>query len=118
MEAEGKLQLVDIFVGLRDPRQAKKVDHNLAELLVVAVSAVLAGADDFVEIEEWAKEKQDWFRQYLTLENGIPSHDTFGLGLFDVCPARDAGAGCASVCGQTLNKPPGTKPRDAARRFG
>ena len=78
MEAEGKLQLMDIFVGLCDPRQAKKVDHNLAELLVVAISAVLAGADDFVEIEEWAKEKQDWFRQYRTLENGIPSHDTFG----------------------------------------
>ena len=78
METEGKRRLMDIFVGLRDPRQAKKVDHNLAELLVVAVSAVLAGADDFVQIEEWAKEKLDWFRQYLTLENGIPSHDTFG----------------------------------------
>lgn len=78
MKTEGKLRLMDLFVGLRDPRQTKKVDHNLAELLVVAVSAVLAGADDFVEIEEWAKEKLDWFRQYLTLENGIPSHDTFG----------------------------------------
>ena len=78
METESKVRLMDLFVGLRDPRQTKKVDHNLAELLVVAVSAVLAGADDFVEIEEWAKEKQDWFRKYLTLENGIPSHDTFG----------------------------------------
>ena len=78
METEGKLRLMDLFVGLRDPRQTKKVDHNLAELLVVAVSAVLAGADDFVQIEEWAKEKLDWFRQYLTLANGIPSHDTFG----------------------------------------
>ena len=78
METEGKLRLMDIFVGLRDPRPAKKVEHNLVELLVVAVCAVLAGADDFVQIEEWAKEKLDWFRQYLTLENGIPSHDTFG----------------------------------------
>ena len=69
---------MDVFVELHDPRQAKKVDHNLTELLVVAVCAVLAGADDFVEIEEWAKEKLDWFRQYLILENGIPSHDTFG----------------------------------------
>lgn len=41
-----------------------------------------------------------------------------GLGLFDVCPTRDAGTGRASVCGQTLNKPPGTKPRDAARGLG
>ena len=43
---------------------------------------------------------------------------SYGLGLFDVCPTRDVGAGRASVCGQTLNKPPGTKPRCAARRFG
>lgn len=78
METEGTLRLMDVFVGLHDPRQAKKVDHDLVEMLVVSVCAVVAGADDFVEIEEWAKEKLDWFRQYLTLENGIPSHDTFG----------------------------------------
>lgn len=78
METEGKLRVADVFVGIRDPRQAKKVDHDLVELLVVAVCGVLAGADDFVEIEEWAKEKLVWFRQYLRLENGIPSHDTFG----------------------------------------
>lgn len=42
------------------------------------VCAVLVGADDFVEIEEWANEKVDWLRQYLALTNGIPSHDTFG----------------------------------------
>lgn len=51
---------------------------NLVALLVVMICGVLAGADDFVEIEEWAKEKLDWFQRYLALENGIPSHDTFG----------------------------------------
>lgn len=78
METEGKVRLAEVFVGLRDPRQAKKVEHDLVEMLVVAVCAVLVGADDFVEIEEWANEKVDWLRQYLKLENGIPSHDTFG----------------------------------------
>ena len=78
METEGKTRLAEIFVGLRDPRQAKKVEHDLVEMLVVAVCAVLVGADDFVEIEEWANEKVDWLRQYLKLESGIPSHDTFG----------------------------------------
>ena len=72
------MRMTEVFVGIHDPRQFRKVEHNLVELLVVAVCGVLAGADDFVEIEEWAKEKRDWFRQYLTLENGIPSHDTFG----------------------------------------
>ncbi|MEK7994038.1 MAG: ISAs1 family transposase [Planctomycetota bacterium] len=78
METEGRLRLEDVFVQIRDPRQAAKVDHDLVELLMVAVCGVLAGANDFVEIEEWAKEKLDWFRRYLKLENGIPSHDTFG----------------------------------------
>ena len=78
METRSKLKIADVFVGIRDPRQAKKVEHDLVELLVVAICGVLAGADDFVEIEEWAKEKLDWFQQYLTLAHGIPSHDTFG----------------------------------------
>lgn len=78
MKTEGRLSVLDVFVGIRDPRQAKKIEHDLVELLVIAVCGVLAGADDFVEIEEWANEKRDWFAQYLHLEHGIPSHDTFG----------------------------------------
>lgn len=63
METEGRLRVADVFVDIRDPRQATKVEHDLVELLVIAVCGVLAGADDFVEIEERAKEKNDWFRQ-------------------------------------------------------
>jgi len=78
MEMGSKLRLADVFVTINDPRQSGKVEHDLVELLVVAVNAVLVGADTFVEIELWAKEKLDWLRGYLRLENGIPSHDTFG----------------------------------------
>lgn len=78
MEAEERFRLVDVWVGVRDPRQAKKVEHDLVDLLVVAVCAVLSGADTFVEIEAWGKEKLDWLRKYLRLEQGIPCHDTFG----------------------------------------
>jgi predicted transposase YbfD/YdcC len=91
METESRFRMAEVFVGIREPRQAKKVEHNLVELLVVAVCGVLAGADDFVQIEEWAKEKLDWFRQYLTLENGIPSHDTFGR-VFAAIDAEEFGA--------------------------
>jgi predicted transposase YbfD/YdcC len=85
MKTEEKLRLVDVFVSLTDPRQAKKVRHDLVELLVVAINGVLVGADTFVEIELWAKAKLDWLRAYLKLEAGIPSHDTFGrlFGLID-----------------------------------
>lgn len=78
METESKLRLADIFVSITDPRQANKIEHDLVELLVVAVNAVLVGADTFVEIELWAQERIDWLRRYLRLEHGIPSHDTFG----------------------------------------
>lgn len=85
METEGKLRLAEVFVSVTDPRQAGKVEHDLVKLLVVAVNAVLVGADTFVEIELWAKEKLDWLRGYLPLAAGIPSHDTFGrlFGLID-----------------------------------
>jgi predicted transposase YbfD/YdcC len=85
METGKPLRLGDVFVTITDPRQSGKVEHNLVELLVVAVNAVLVGADTFVEIELWANEKLDWLRRYLKLESGIPSHDTFGrlFGLID-----------------------------------
>ena len=78
METGNQLRLADVFVTITDPRQSGKVEHDLVDLLVVAVNAVLVGADTFVEIELWAKERVDWLRGYLRLENGIPSHDTFG----------------------------------------
>jgi len=85
METGNRLRLADVFLSITDPRQSGKVEHDLVELLVVAVNAVLVGADTFVEIELWAKEKLDWLRGYLRLEAGIPSHDTFGrlFGLID-----------------------------------
>ena len=85
METEQSLRLSDVFVSIHDPRQPGKVKHDFVELLVVAVNGVLVGADTFEEIEVWANEKLDWLRSYLRLQNGIPSHDTFGrvFGLID-----------------------------------
>lgn len=50
MGTEGRLRLADVFVSIDDPRQSSKVEHDLVELLVAAVNAVLVGADTFVEI--------------------------------------------------------------------
>lgn len=85
METAGGLRLSDVFVSIQDPRQKAKVRHDLVELLVVAVNAVLVGAETFVEIELWAREKLEWLRKYLQLKHGIPAHDTFGriFGLID-----------------------------------
>lgn len=85
METAGRLRFADVLVSIEDPRQSAKVKHDRVELLVVAVTAVLVGADTFVEMELWAEEKLEWLRGYLRLPHGIPSRDTFGriFGLID-----------------------------------
>src|SRR5574337_2160043 len=78
MKTREVVPLTQVFVAISDPRSARQVRHDLAELLTVAVCAVLCSSDEFSEIEAWAKERIDWLRGFLVLEHGIPSHDTFG----------------------------------------
>ena len=72
------LSLVDAFADIPDPRMAGRSKHDLVEMLVVTVCGLMCGVDDFVGIELWANERIDWLRGHLKLEQGIPSHDTFG----------------------------------------
>ncbi len=67
----------EYFAHIDDPRQAHKIDHLLSEILFITVLAVIAGADDFHEIERYGKFKHDWLCSFLKLPAGIPSHDTF-----------------------------------------
>ena len=80
-----RLSLAEAFAGLPDPRVAGRSKHDLVEMLVVTVCALLCGVDDFVGIEAWANERIDWLRRFLKLGSGVPSHDTFGrlFGLLD-----------------------------------
>jgi predicted transposase YbfD/YdcC len=55
-----------------------RCDYPLIEILFIAICAVIAGANDWVEVETFGKSKEQWLRQFLKLEHGIPSHDTFG----------------------------------------
>ncbi len=73
------MPILDIFISVTDPCHSSKVQHPLPDLLTVAVYGVLVGADTFEEIELWAQEKLPWLRQYLSLPNGVPSHDTFAV---------------------------------------
>ena len=85
MKAETRLSLSEAFSVIPDPRVRGRSKHDLVEMLVVAVCAVLCGADGFVEIELWGRERLDWLRRFLKLTHGIASHDTFGrlFGLLD-----------------------------------
>lgn len=65
------------FSNLSDPRrETKNKLHQLNDILMIVFCAVLSGIEDWVGMEEFAREKEAWFRQFLELPNGIPSHDT------------------------------------------
>lgn len=57
---------------IEDVRQTKKVRHKLKDILVSVLFATLSNADDWVEIELFAKEYQDFLRKFIELKNGIP----------------------------------------------
>lgn len=65
------------FGDMDDPRVQGRCDHQLVDILLIAVCAVLCGAESWSEVEEFGNAKEGWLRQYLTLPAGIPSHDTF-----------------------------------------
>lgn len=71
------LSIEEAFGDLGDPRSRTSA-HDLTEMLVVALCAILSGADSWVAIQVWGEEKLDWLRRHFALEQGIPSHDTFG----------------------------------------
>lgn len=66
------------FSVLVDPRVDRTRRHSLNDILVIAICGFVCGVDNWVELEFFGKTKERWFKQFLELPNGIPSHDTFG----------------------------------------
>ena len=77
----------DHFADLTDPRR-RKVVYPLINIVAIAICAVIAGADDFVSIAVWARQKRDWLSRILDLSNGIPSHDRFNAVFAALRPAE------------------------------
>lgn len=65
------------FRKLKDPRINRRKLHLLPDIIVIALCAVLCGAEDWQQIETFGKLRVDWLRRFLQLPNGIPSHDAF-----------------------------------------
>jgi predicted transposase YbfD/YdcC len=76
MSSDFSARLDKHFASLIDPRRGK-VTYPLINIVAIALCATIAGADDFVAIADWARQKQDWLGQFLDLTSGIPSHDRF-----------------------------------------
>jgi len=78
MPAKPTASILHHFSAIQDPRVNRQKKHQLQHIFFITLCAVICGADNWVEIEEFGLAKQDWFTEQLGLINGIPSHDTFG----------------------------------------
>jgi predicted transposase YbfD/YdcC len=72
-----RLSLMEHLREVPDPRMMRTQRHELLDILIIALCAVIGGADHWTEVVEFGQAKQSWFAGFLKLTNGIPSHDTF-----------------------------------------
>ena len=72
------LSIQQYFRELPDPRTGNALLHPLLEVIVIALCAVICGANEWTDVEEFGITHKAWLKQFLVLPNGIPSHDTFG----------------------------------------
>ena len=80
-------RMQDHFAELTDPRR-REVTYPLINVVVIAVCAVICGADDFVAIAKFGRTKREWLARFLDLRNGIPSHDRFNAIFAAIKPAE------------------------------
>lgn len=73
------------FSNIADPRELNK-RHQLIDILTIAICAVVCGANSWEHIEVFGQSKLDWFKDFLQLPHGIPSHDTFGRVFAQIDP--------------------------------
>ena len=77
MKLRPKITIEDHFSELKDPRIERSKRHKLIDIMTITICAVICGADGWADIELYGKCKYKWFKKFLELPNGIPSHDTF-----------------------------------------
>jgi predicted transposase YbfD/YdcC len=77
------------FADLPDPRrETKNKLHKLEDIVMIVLCAVLSGIEDWVGMELFAEEREAWFRRFLALPNGIPSHDTLSDVMGRINPVK------------------------------
>jgi predicted transposase YbfD/YdcC len=80
------------FAALPDPRVDRTKRHDLLDIMTIAVGAVICGADSWADIERFGHAKLPWFRSFLVVPNGVPSHDTVGRVFAALDPSAVAAA--------------------------
>lgn len=105
------------FAELPDPRTGNALRHDLLEILTIALTAAICGAESCVDFADFAADRERLFREFLRLENGLPSHDTFSRifrlldpAAFALCFGRfverlgAAGQGVLAIDGKRLRR--------------
>jgi len=87
MDATAAAGFLRYFSDLPDPRRGCNTVHKLGDLIVIAVLAVICGADGWAQVATFGRAKAKWLGTFLELPDGIPSHDTFGRVFARLDPA-------------------------------
>lgn len=109
--------LITILRDVPDPRRGNARRHDLLDVLTIALVASICGCESCVEFADFGEDREELFREFLSLENGLPSHDTFSrlFRLLDPaalgqCFSRfldalgEDGAGMVAIDGKTLRR--------------
>ncbi len=77
MQTHPRLSLIDHLKQLPDPRVTARCEHELIDVLVIALCTLLCGGQGFNDMEDFGHAKHEWFKTFLRLPKEIPGHDTF-----------------------------------------
>lgn len=93
------LSLVECFDEIEDPRVNRRRVHNLIDLIVISICAVICNADGWADMRTWAEAHQDWLECFLELPGGLPSRDTLRRTLSRIDPDAFQAAFLKWLCG-------------------
>ena len=83
-----QLSLIEHFKTLPDPRVHRTKAHELVDVLTIGICTLLCAGESFNDMEDFGLAKEEWFKTFLSLRNGIPSHDTFNRVFAALDPQR------------------------------
>lgn len=80
--------LEESFSSIKDPRLERNKKHQLLDIIILTIFAVISGAEGWEAIEEFGEEKLEWLRKWIPLANGIPSHDCIARVISRILPSQ------------------------------
>ncbi len=99
------MSLLLAFSSLPDPRRGNAQRHKLLDVLVIALTASICGAESCVDFADFGRDREDLFREFLELPGGLPSHDTYSRLFRLLDPAAFAGCFAAFLDGLGADGP-------------